>query len=188
MTRPQQNVAIAVIGGVCLLLFPLALPEGAVWTVAGIAWGVSLVAFFARGPYGKARAQLEAKQYEAAFETLREFEALVTKQAWRRSLAFLYAGFQTSNPVALARGYQGVARLEQGRLAEAEALFVSALQVDPDYCLPWANRAIVAAMLGDEAKARAHAETARELGFTSARLDAVIAEALVKAKGQKVPA
>jgi tetratricopeptide (TPR) repeat protein len=187
MTRPQQNVAIAVIGLVTMLLAPLVLPVEIVWTLVGVAWGVSLVAFVARGPYGKARALLRDKQYEAAFEALREFEALVTAQAWRRSLAFLYAGFQTANPLALARGYQGVARLEQGRLSEAEALLVSALQLDPDYCLPWANRAIVAALLGDETKARAHADTARALGFTDARFDGVLADALTKGRPSASP-
>ncbi|MCA3012079.1 MAG: hypothetical protein INH41_06705 [Myxococcaceae bacterium] len=182
MTRPQQHVAIALMVAACLLLAPLVLPDDVVWGLLGTAWALSLAALVARAPYGVARAQLKAKQYEQAFESLRAFEALVTRQAWRRWLAFLYAGFQTSNPVALARTYQGVARLEQGRLAEAEALFVSALDADADCGLAWANRAVVAALLGDDATARAHVATARALGFTDSRLDATVAEALARGR------
>lgn len=182
MTRPQQHVAIWVAGGLLLLGLPLVLPTDVVFILVGVAWGLALVSFVARGRYGRGRALLKAKRYEAAFDELLAFEAQVKRDAWRRQLAFLYAGFRTANPIALARGYQGVVRLEQGRLAEAEALLKSALEADPDYAVPWANRAIVAASLGDEAKARAHAATAKSLGFTDVGLDRAIADALSRAQ------
>lgn len=181
MTRSQQHVAIWVAGGLLLLGLPLVLPTDLVFVLVGVAWGLGLAGFVARGRYGRARALLTAKQYEAAFEELLAFEQQVTRQRWRRDLAFLYTGFHTSNPIALARAYQGVVRLEQGRLGEAEALLAAALEQDPDYSLPWANRAIVAASLGDAERARTFATTARSLGFTDAALDRVLEAALQKA-------
>ncbi len=178
MTRPQQHVAIWVAGLLLLVGLPLVLPTDVVFVLVGVAWGLAVVSFIARGRYGRARSLLAQKKYEAAFDELLAFEQQVTRDAWRRHLAFLYAGFRTSNAIALARGYQGVVRLEQGRLAEAEALLKSALEKDPDYSVPWANRAIVAASLGDEARARSHVETAKSLGFTDPGLDTAVAQAL----------
>lgn len=71
-------------------------------------------------------------------------------------------------------------RLEQGRLVEAEALLKSAVEQDPAYGLAWANRAIVAASMGDEASARAHQAAARQNGVTGSTLERTIAAALSK--------
>jgi tetratricopeptide (TPR) repeat protein len=184
MTRPQQHVAIWAVGLLLMVGLSLVLPADALFLLIGMAWGLALVSFVARGRYGRARALLAQKKYEAAFDELRAFEQQVTREAWRRHLAFLYAGFRTSDAIALARGYQGVVRLEQGRLSEAEALFKSALQKDPDYGVPWANRAIVAASLGDEKSARAHVATARSLGLKDPALDLAVAQALQSSRGR----
>lgn len=168
--------------GVAVLLVGVALllPGDVVFVLAGAAWGLGIAGFVARGRYGKARALLSAKQYEAAFDELLAFEQQVRRDGWRRSLAFLYTGFHTGDPLALARCYQGVVRLEQGRLVEAEALLKSAVEQDPAYGLAWANRAIVAASMGDEASARAHQAAARQNGVTGSTLERTIAAALSK--------
>ncbi len=180
MARPQQHAAIAVMSLFLLAVLPVVLPDGFVWVVVGLSWGVALVSYVARGRYGVARAHLRARRYAQAFDEFAAFERQASSSAWRRALGFLYAGFQTSDPIALARGHLGIVRLEQGRLTEAEAFLRAALDQDPDYCLPWANRAIVAALSGDEAAALKFATTAKDLGFRDLKLDAVIADALKK--------
>lgn len=173
---------LAIWTGVASLLVgvSLLLPGSVVYLLAGAAWGLGLAGFVARGRYGKARTLLSQNRYEAAFDELLAFEQQVRRDGWRRSLSFLYTGFHTNDPLALARCYQGVVRLEQGRLVEAEALLKSAVEQDPAYGLAWANRAIVAASMGDEASARAHQTVAQQHGITGATLDRTIAAALAK--------
>jgi tetratricopeptide (TPR) repeat protein len=158
-------------------------PSWVVWVLVGCAWGVSVVSLVAGRSYAQARAKLRSKQYDAAFDSLHQFEEHVSFDGWRKQLAFLYTGLLTSNPVALARGYKGVVRLEQGRLAEAEQWIQSAIEQDREYALPWANGAIVHALRGNEDKARAFAAEAARLGFRNRQFQEVLAMAL--AKGQR---
>ncbi len=182
MRGARKQLAIWSGAVVLVVALSLLLPGDVVFVLAGAAWGLGLAGFVARGRYGKARSLLSAKQYEAAFDELLAFEQQVRRDGWRRSLAFLYTGFHTGDPLALARCYQGVVRLEQGRLVEAEALLKSAVELDRAYGLAWANRAIVAASMGDEASARAHQLAARTNGVTGATLERTISAALSKTK------
>jgi thioredoxin-like negative regulator of GroEL len=180
MSRRRRQLLGWVVGALALVGLALALPSDLVFVLAGVVWGLGLAGFVARGRYGKARALLAQKQYEAAFDELLAFERQVTTDAWRRQLAFLFTGFSTTDPLALARCYQGVVRLEQGRLAEAEALLASAVQQDPGYGLAWANRALGAALAGDAERARAFATTAKQHDVAGPRLDRLIDDALSK--------
>ncbi|MBL8938021.1 MAG: hypothetical protein JNM69_25885 [Archangium sp.] len=180
MKGARRQLVIWLGVAVVLVAIALLLPGDVVFVLAGAAWGLGLAGFVARGRYGKARALLSAKQYEAAFDELLAFEQQVRRDGWRRSLAFLYTGFHTGDPLALARCYQGVVRLEQGRLVEAEALLKGVVELDQAYGLAWANRAIVAASMGDEPSARAHERLARQNGVTGATLARTIAAALSK--------
>lgn len=180
MSRRQRQLVGWVVGALALVALALVLPGDLVFILAGVVWGLGLAGFVARGRYGRARALLAQKQYEGAFDELLAFEQQVKKDAWRRQLAFLFTGFSTSNPLALARCYQGVVRLEQRRLAEAEALLASAVAEDPGYGLAWANRALGGAMAGDAGRARAFAEAARQHDVAGARLDGLLADALSK--------
>ncbi|MBL8918362.1 MAG: hypothetical protein JNJ54_05840 [Myxococcaceae bacterium] len=184
MSRRRRQLLGWFVATVALVGVALLLPADLVFVLAGLIWGLGLAGFIARGRYGKARALLAQRRYEAAFDELLAFEQQVKQDAWRRQLAFLFTGFSTTNPLALARCYQGVVRLEQGRLAEAEALLASAVEQDAGFGLAWANRALGAAMAGDAARARAFAATAKQHDVSGAKLDRLLDDALSKVKPQ----
>lgn len=182
MSRRQRHAVTWIVVALLFVGVCLALPGDVVFVLAGAAWGVGLAGFIARGRYGRARALLSAKRYEAAFDELLAFEQQLRRDAWRRQLAFLFTGFSTTNPLALARCYEGIVRLEQGRLVEAEALLASAVEQDPGYGLAWANRALCAAMTNDAERARSHAAVAKTNGASGPTLDRLLDDALSKAK------
>lgn len=175
MSRRAKHLLIIAVVGVILVIISWALPPNAVFTLAGLGWGLGLAGLIARGRYGKARTLMARGQHEAAFDELLAFEKQLETDAWRRALAFLFTGFHTSNPVALVKATQGAVRLDQGRLVEAEALLEVAVRLDPGYALPWANRALVAASMGHAEAARVHAEKARSLGYRSAAFERALA-------------
>ncbi|MGV3619248.1 MAG: hypothetical protein ACO1OB_00445 [Archangium sp.] len=69
-------------------------------------------------------------------------------------------------------------RLEQGRLDDAATHLDAAIALDPLYAVPWANRAVLAAMKGDKIAAIEARDRARALGFGSKTLDAVVQDKL----------
>lgn len=164
MTRRQQHLGIWVSLTVLLVGLPLVLPGEVVMPLVGALLVFGLVGLAARGEYGVGRRLLAKGQFEEAHAAFVRFEQQLVRQPWRARLAFLYAGFSTSDGPSLAQTYQGIARLEQGRLVEADAHFSEAIARDEGSYLPWANRAIVAASAGRTDEARTLAATALRLG------------------------
>jgi Flp pilus assembly protein TadD len=83
--------------------------------------------------------------------------------------------------MAASRNTLGAIRLEQGRLKDAARAFGTALELDPGYAVPWANRAVLAAMEGDRLAAEEARLKAKALGFAPRLLARVIEDKLAAA-------
>jgi tetratricopeptide (TPR) repeat protein len=154
------------------------LPDVALWTAAGLGAAIITVSLAAGRHLFRGRWLMKQKRWDDAAVALAAFEREQAQGGWRRALAFLFVGTFSSNGLAVAQATLGAVRLEQGRLDEAEAHLRRALEVDPDYAVPHANLALLAAMRGDAAGAQTHRARAHQLGFRRRSLDAALAKAL----------
>lgn len=177
MSRPARNRWLAVALVVVAVLLGPRLPDAVLWALVGVMGVVMGLAVWLTMPFHRARSLLRAKQYDDAATELAAFE-LGLSEPWKRRLAGLAVGLYTHHALAAARGTLGAVRLEQGRLDDAATHLDAAIALDAQYALPWANRAVLAAMRGDAAAANDAKDKAKALGFGSKVLDAVVADKL----------
>lgn len=177
MTRPTRNRLLAVALVVVTVLVLRRLPDEATWAV-GIAGAVFMaLALWVTTPFRKARTLMRAQKFDEAATELAAFE-LSLSEAWRKRLAGFAVGLYTTHAIAASRNTLGAVRLEQGRLDDAATHFDAAIALDALYAMPWANRAVLAAMKGDKVAAMEAKDKARALGFGSKTLDAVVHDKL----------
>ncbi len=179
MSRPARNRLFAVIFVVATLGFAPKLPSPLLWSAAALVFSLTAFALWLTTGFRRARALLAQKQYDAAATELAAFELSLT-ESWKRHVAGLAVGTYTTSAFAAARNTLGAVRLEQGRLDDAATHFSAAIALDAQYAVPWANRAVLAAMRGDAAGAHEAKDTAKKLGFRSKVLDSVVADKLAK--------
>lgn len=177
MTRPTRNRLLAVVLVVVTVVVLRRLPDEATWLVGGAGGAVMALALWVTAPFRKARGLMREKKFDEAATELAAFE-LSLADGWRKWLAGLAVGLYTTNAIAASRNTLGAVRLEQGRLEDATTHFDAAIALDPLYAMPWANRAVLAAMKGDRAAAMEAKDKARTLGFGSKTLDAVLHDKL----------
>lgn len=177
MTRPTRNRLLAVVLVVVTVLVLRRMPDEATWAVGGVGAAFMALALWVTAPFRRARRLLTEKKFDEAASELAAFELSLT-ETWRKRLAAFAVGLYTSNAVAASRSTLGAVRLEQGRLDDAATHFDAAIALDPLYAVPWANRAVLAAMKGDQAAAMEAKDKARALGFGSKTLDAVVHDKL----------
>lgn len=179
MSRPARNRLFAVIFVVTMLGLAPKLPNALLWSVTALAFVVTAVALWLTTGFRRARVLMAQKKYDDAALALAAFE-LSLSEPWKRRIAGLAVGTYTTSAFAAARNTLGAVRLEQGRLDDAATHFSAALSLDAQYAVPWANRAVLAAMRGDAAGAHEARDTAKLLGFRSKVLDSVVADKLAK--------
>ncbi len=125
----------------------------------------------------RGRARLErGKPHEALAELQRFLERLDRHPRLRRLWWLAWATY-TRDGRALALNSIGAAHLELGDLESAEASFRSALELDPEYPIPYANLAALAKARGDAGLAAEHTARARELGLSGGATDRLLRRA-----------
>lgn len=179
MNRRQQHVAIWVALALLLLGLPLVVPAEVTGVVVALLIALGLAGAWAQRPVSRGFRLLAERRFDEATAVFLELETALKRQPLRRRLGFLYAGFSTSNALALVTTARGLVLLEQKQFTEARAVFDAAIAEDAGFALAWANRALAAASLGDEVTALASALEAKSLGFSRGdELDRHVAAAL----------
>lgn len=177
MSRPARNRLLAAIFVALVVLVAPRLPNVVAWLAFALVAVVIAASLWVTRGFRQARALLAQKKYDDAALELAAFERSLSER-WRKRLAGLSVGLYTNDAVAAARNTLGAVRLEQGRLEDAATHFDAALALDAQYAVPWANRAVLAALRGDRAAANEAKQRAKALGFGSKTLDAVVSDKL----------
>lgn len=178
MSRPARNRLLVAVFVLATLSVSRWLPDEVTWASTAIFVPLVALALWLTMPFQRARSLLAKRQYEEAATELAAFEKSLVESPWKRAFASLAVGFYTSNPLAAARNTLGAVRLEQGRVDDAATHFSAALEHDALYAVPWANRAVLAAMRGDKVAAEEARQKASTLGYAPKLLSRVIADKL----------
>lgn len=185
MTRPARNRLLVAVFMVAAFVAAPRLPNAALWGATAAAVPFVVVALWVTLPFHRARTLLRKKQFDAAATELAAFESALSQAPWKRAVAALAVGLYTSNALAASRNTLGAARLDQGKLDDAQTHFKAALEHDAGYAVPWGNLAVLAAMRGDAVAAEEARRRAATLGFKPKILAAVIKDKLKGAPGPR---
>jgi predicted Zn-dependent protease len=178
MSRPARTRLVLVVVLALALLVGPRIPEPWPALIAAAGLGFLAVALWVVQPLRRARRAFAQKRFDDAAADLAAFEVALGTSAWRRAVASLAVGLYSGNPVAVARNTLGAVRLEQGRLDDAQAHLSRALELDPEYAVPWANLALLRATRGDADGAEAARVRAQQLGFAPRSLPGLLRERL----------
>ncbi|MFT3710676.1 MAG: hypothetical protein QM817_23890 [Archangium sp.] len=181
MTRVLRNRLLVAAFVIVVILISPRLPDLATWLAAAVVFPFIGVALWVTLPFQRARTLLSKAQYDDAAMQIAAFERAMLESPWKSKVASLAVGLYTSNPVAASRNTLAAIRLEQGRLKDAARSLTTSLELDPGYAVPWANRAVLAAMEGDRARAEEALAKAKSLGFAPRMLSKVIEDKLAAA-------
>ena len=165
MTRPNRNMLAFVAAVIAIVLGGPRLPPFAVWIFFALFAAYFVITLTVGREFFLGRRHTKRKRWEEAAICFVLFEKRLLTSQWRRSMSVVFSGLYTYDGVALARNNLGAVRLEQGRKEEAEAALRRALERDPLYATPHANLAILAALKGDEARAKEESAKAQALGY-----------------------
>jgi len=182
VSRPARNRLLMAVFVVVMVLVTRRLPDEVTWASTAVFVPLVALALWVTLPFQRARSLLAKRQFDDAATELAAFEKSLVESGWRRAFASLAVGFYTSHPLAAARNTLGAVRLEQGRVDDAATHFSAALEHDALYAVPWANRAVLAAMKGDRAAAEEARQKAASLGYAPKILARVIADKLAAGK------
>jgi tetratricopeptide (TPR) repeat protein len=119
----------------------------------------------------RGRRDLDRNSPESALGHFNSFLTTIRAQPWRKPALWLSWSIYTPNVEAMTQNNIGAAQLNLGDLSSAEAALNTALALDPQYPLPHANLALVAALRADSSAAESHLEAARKCGYKGAGLD-----------------
>jgi len=119
----------------------------------------------------RGRRALDRGEPKLALSHLKEFLATVRAQPWRKPLLWLSWSFYTPSVEAMALNNIGTAQFALGDNGAAEVAWRDALDLDPQYPIPYANLALIAATRNDSSAASQHLEAARRLGYSGAGFD-----------------
>lgn len=131
-----------------------------------------LQAVFYRDLFTARRLQAEGRNEESIVHTGRFLETIRERPALKRLL--ILSSFYTVDVEAMALNNLGAAQLQLGRWDEADAALRKALELDPEYPIPWFNLAVLAAARGDEEAARRLHADAESLGYRGTRFDKLV--------------
>jgi hypothetical protein len=119
----------------------------------------------------RGRRELDRNNPEVALGHFSSFLNTINAQPWRKAALWLSWSIYTPNVEAMTQNNIGAAQLNLGNLTPAEAALNAALALDPQYPLPHANLALLAALRADSNAVEHHLEAARRLGYRGAGLD-----------------
>jgi tetratricopeptide (TPR) repeat protein len=181
VTRNRALVAVFVIG---VIVVSPRLPDVVTWVATALVFPFIGVALWVTLPFQRARTLLAKRQFDDAALQIAAFERALLESPWKARVASLAVGLYTNDPVAASRNTLGAIRLEQGRLKDAARSLGTALELDPGYAVPWANRAVLAAMEGNRDGAEEARLKAKALGFSPRMLSKVIADKLAAPRSE----
>ncbi len=119
----------------------------------------------------RGRRDMDSNNPESALEHFNSFLITIRAQPWRKPALWLSWSIYTPNVEAMTQNNIGAAQLNLGNLSAAEAALNTALVLDPQYPLPHANLALVAALRSDSSAIERHLDAARKGGYKGAGLD-----------------
>jgi len=133
---------------------------------------------------------LDRDSAESALGHFNSFLTTIRAQPWRKPALWLSWSIYTPNVEAMTQNNVGAAQLNLGNLSAAEAALSTALVLDPQYPLPHANLALVAALRSDASAVERHLEAARKFGYKGAGLDRFVSrsQSLLAAVESRGPA
>ncbi len=176
MTRPTRNRLLVVVLFAVALAISFVLPLTAQWAFAALAVTLTVLTMTVTSGFREARELLKQGRFDDAALKLAAFEKSLLDAPWKERLAGLSVGLYTGHALAASRNTLGAVRLSQQQLDEALAHFEAAIDLDPAYAIPWANKALVLFKRGDTAgSAAARAEAAR-LGYAPKTLAAQLGD------------
>lgn len=120
------------------------------------------------------RRYVGAERYEDGIASAERFLELLDRQPWRQHFIYCFFGIYTWNTRAMALNNLGAAKMELGRIDEAEKPLGEALALDEDYPIPYYNLSIIEAVREDHARSDQLLVKARQLGFQPSTVDKVI--------------
>jgi len=162
-------LAIVTLIFVALESGPLGLLVAAVLLLAPGRFGV----YFLRELF-LSRGHIDAERYEDGIASAERFLEQLDRQPWRQHLIYCFFGVYTVNTRAMALNNLGAARMELGRIDEAERPLSDALDLDADYPMPYYNLSIIEAVRKDHTRSEQLLAKARQLGFRPSAVDKVI--------------
>lgn len=112
-----------------------------------------------------------AAEAEAHFE---RFLALVRESPWRKWLIWLSWSVYTPDVEAMTLNNLGAARIQLGKRGEAATSLGEALEIDPQYPIPYFNLAILHELEGNRESAEQAATAAGCLGFSGGKIEQVV--------------
>lgn len=125
----------------------------------------------------RGRRLIQAGEASAGLESSRNFIQLLAERPGLRGLWWLAWAVYSRDPKAMAFNNVGSAHLNLGQLEAAEAAFREAIQIDPEYPIPYSNLAALCTLRGEPAEAEAHAQRAIALGYSRNAVDRTIQSA-----------
>ena len=120
------------------------------------------------------RRHVGAERYENGIASAERFLEQLDRQPWRQHFIYCFFGIYTWNTRAMALNNLGAAKMELGRIDEAEVPLGEALALDEDYPMPYYNLSIVEAVREDHARSDHLLAKARQLGFQPSTVDKAI--------------
>ena len=120
------------------------------------------------------KGHIGAERYEDAIASAERFLDQLDRQPWRQHFIYCFFGIYTWNTRAMALNNLGAAKMELGRIDEAEMPLGEALALDEDYPMPYYNLGIIEAVREDHARSDQLFAKARQLGFRPSAVDKMI--------------
>jgi hypothetical protein len=124
----------------------------------------------------RGRRDLDRDRPESALGHFNSFLTTIRAQPWRKPALWLSWSIYTPDVEAMTQNNIGAAQLNLGNLDVAEAALNTALSLDPQYPLPHANLALVAALRANPSRVEHHLEAARKLGYKGVALDRFVSK------------
>ena len=181
MTRPQRNLL--------LILSPVAVRwlvlRSVPWSVGrwvGLAFllaGIALVLIGRDFLIGRYR--MRCTDWRRAIDRFRRFERRLESPAWSTLLLPVYCSLYSLDGIAVARNNIAVCLMNLKSFDEAEGWLRSALRRDPLYALAYVNLGTIAALRGDEMRARRELQRAVDLGYSASGAQLLMRKALARA-------
>lgn len=120
------------------------------------------------------RRLIAVDRFEDAIASAERFLDQLDRQPWRQHFIYCFFGIYTWNTRAMALNNLGAAKMELGRIDEAEGPLGEALSLDADFPMPYYNLGIIEAVREDHARSDQLFAKARLLGFRPSAVDKVI--------------
>jgi len=114
---------------------------------------------------------------EKGIQHFEKFLAQVRQRPWLKRLMWFRFGIYTWDIEAMTQNNMGAAKLQLGRFAEAECHFHAALDLDPQYSVPYFNLALVAEVAEKEQQAKDLFEESIRLGYRKISWDEFVRKA-----------